>query len=252
MDFGQPQQASLLAPRFLAEELEKRHMKVSGFFDDDARRLQVVFNAEFEAEKAEMMVQLAAVEAAKKDREAALRSRQHEEAQRVAEEGALAGDARAAALAALVRSGARAPAALELRGLGAAAQRALLRALARAPAGCRVAELDLACCGLRDADCAAALRALLAADPPALRVLRLEENALTAHGAAMLAAGLRRNTRLLALSLGGNQLAAPGAGASPGEEVAEENGEAGQGERGRAKRAPKASGASVSEAATGN
>ena len=47
-----PQIAMSLATRQLAEELEKRGMKSTGFPDDDARRLQVAFDAEFERDKA--------------------------------------------------------------------------------------------------------------------------------------------------------------------------------------------------------
>jgi hypothetical protein len=90
-DFG-AQVASSLATRQLADELEKRGMKVSGFPDDDARRLQVLLDAEWEATKAERMKEARAAALKKMELDQALARRKQAEAQLREEESTVASD----------------------------------------------------------------------------------------------------------------------------------------------------------------
>lgn len=167
------------------------------------------------------MRQMATVISAKAARDADLRARQHAEARRVAEEGALSRDSRAAYLLSLVEEG-TAPRVLALRGLSKPAMRALMHGIARAVgSAASVQELDAVGCGLCDDDCARALRDLLAA-PTQLRVLRLDSNHLTSVSAREIAAGLRLNTTLQQISLEDNPLCKPGTFAA-GEAEPEEN-----------------------------
>jgi hypothetical protein len=195
-----------------------------GFPDDDARRLQVAFNSEFQIDKEETMRQMATVTAAKAAREAALRAQQHAETQRVAEEGAVSRDSRAAYLLKLVEEG-FAPSVLSLRGLSKPAARALIRGVTRAVGPvARVEEIDAVGCGLTDNDCARAVRDLLAAQQTRLRVLRLDSNHLTSVSARELAAGLRKNKTLQLLSLEDNPLCAAGVAASGESEPEDDEG----------------------------
>lgn len=68
-----PQDASSLAGKQLAEELEKRGLKVSGFADDDIKSLQRAYNAEFERDRTEKMKQRAELLAKRKAEEERLR-----------------------------------------------------------------------------------------------------------------------------------------------------------------------------------
>lgn len=64
-----PQDASSLVGKQLAEELEKRGLKVSGFADDDIKTLQRAYNAEFERDRTEKMKQRAELLAKRKAEE---------------------------------------------------------------------------------------------------------------------------------------------------------------------------------------
>ncbi len=52
-----PQDAAALSSKQLADELERRGLKVSGFADDDIKTLQKAYNAEFERDRAERQKQ---------------------------------------------------------------------------------------------------------------------------------------------------------------------------------------------------
>lgn len=188
--------ASSLATRQLAEELEKRGMKSTGFPDDDARRLQVAFDAEYERDKAVNAAQHSATVAAKRLQARALRARRFLESLEVDEAESLTGDPRAGFLARVIAADAT-PASLTLRGLHVHAIRALVRALS---SNTSLRELDLVGCDLSDLYAARALRSLLAANS-ALERLDLDTNALTSLGASEIAAGLAANKTLRALSL---------------------------------------------------
>ena len=93
-NFFGAQVASSLATRQLAEELEKRGMRSTGFPDDDARRLQVAFDAEWERDKEVNAVNQAKTMAAKRLQARALHALRFVEAQAADEAEARVNDAR--------------------------------------------------------------------------------------------------------------------------------------------------------------
>jgi hypothetical protein len=201
IDLGSAPSASQMPGRRLIEELEKRGLKASGFPDDDARRLQVLLDAEWEATKVERMKEARAAALKKMELDAALSRRKHAEAQLREEEATAASDETAALLLRCVAEDATPPS-LELRALAPAAVRALVKALS---SNTSLKSLDLVGCNLTDDAVAGALGDMLARNK-GLHSLALDFNALTGATAGELARGLASNATLRALSLEGNAL----------------------------------------------
>ena len=189
----------------LAEELSKRGLKPSGFPLDDARRLQVFLDQEWEATKSERLQEARIAHARKRKLEAVMAAKAHEELQLREEAEAMAKDATAAFYLRLIVENATPPS-LCLRALTPPAMRACVKALC---ANTSLRALDLSGCRLDDDAIGRALAQLLAHNAHLLR-LDLDMNALTAGGAACLAEGLRANATLAALSLEGNALCTRG------------------------------------------
>jgi len=206
IDLGNAPSASQMPGRRLIEELEKRGLKASGFPDDDARRLQVLLDAEWEATKAERMKEARAAALKKMELDQALARRKRAEAQLREEESTVASDEVASLLLRCVAEGATPPS-LELRALAPAAVRALVKALA---ANTSLKSLDLMGCNLTDDAVAGALGDMLAANR-GLQSLALDFNALTGAAAGEIARGLASNATLKSLSLEGNPLGEGGA-----------------------------------------
>lgn len=215
IDLGNAPSASQMPGRRLIEELEKRGLKASGFPDDDARRLQVLLDQEWEATKAERMKEARAAALKKTELGQALARRKFAEEQLREEEATVAGDAVASQLLRFVAEGCTPPS-LELRSLAPAAVRALVKALG---ANTSLKALDLVGCNLADDAVAAALGDMLAANKGLLS-LALDYNALTGAAAAELARGLAANSTLRALSLEGNALGGGGGVVALAEAVA--------------------------------
>ena len=211
IDLGNAPSASQMPGRRLIDELEKRGLKASGFPDDDARRLQVLLDAEWEATKAERLkeARAAALKKAELDRE--LARRKLAEAQLREEESTVAADEVASLLLRCVAEGATPPS-LELRALAPAAVRALVKALA---GNTSLRSLDLVGCNLTDDAVAGALGDMLARNR-GLRSLALDHNALTGAAAGEIARGLATNATLRSLSLEGNALGGGGGGEGGG------------------------------------
>ena len=204
-DLGDAPQALDMPRHRLADELSKRGLKPSGFPIDDARRLQVFLDREWEATKSERLQEAREAYLRKRKLEAVMAARAHEELQLREEAEAVARDATAAFYLRLITSNATPPS-LSFRALAPPAQRACVKALG---ANASLRELDLSGCRLDDDAIARALAHLLARNAHLLR-LDLDANALTAGGAAALAEGLRANATLAALSLEGNALCTAG------------------------------------------
>jgi hypothetical protein len=200
-DLGNAPLALDLPRHRLAEELSKRGLKASGFPLDDARRLQVFLDKEWEATKAERMQEAREAYQKKRQLEAVMASKAHEELQLREEAEAIAGDATAAFYLRLIREQAT-PASLCLRALTPPAMRACVKALG---GNTSLLALDLTGCHLDDDSIGRALAGMLASNRHLLR-LDLDMNSLTSGGAACLATGLQGNSTLASLSLEGNPL----------------------------------------------
>jgi hypothetical protein len=197
--------ASLLSGKSIAEELERRGQRPTGFPDEDVKALQRLFDAEFEADREERM--RARRDAARKRRaeEEALRAARALERARREEADALAADPSASFLHGLIVSSQTPP------DIAPRAATASVRALVKALASNRsVRSLDLVGCRLGD-DVGRELGVALAANAT-LRRVDLDHNYLGPGTAAALGRALEQNGTLEMLSLEGNPLTRLGGG----------------------------------------
>jgi len=182
-------------------------LKVSGFPDDDARRLQVHLDQEWVTTKAERLKGAKLAYEKKRKDDAELAARMHDERLVREEEETLASDASASFLLNLIR-GSSTPPTLTLNRYPPPVIRAFVNAIG---SNSSVQALDLMGCNLTDAQIARSLRVMLEQNKSLVR-LDLDWNSLTAGGLYHIAKGLQVNKTLVSLSLEGNKLCVRGEG----------------------------------------
>lgn len=198
VDIGPPN-AKDLSSKALVEEMEKRGMRPSGFPDEDIKALQKAFDSEWEGEKEERIRQREDALLKKKQEEEAMRLQRYSEKQLREEEDAMLNDPDAAFMLKLIQDN-RAPETLILRGSNSVI-RCLIKALGDNQ---NVKRLDLIGCGLTD-DVGAEIGNLLR-ENSTIQKICLDHNSLGPLSCLAIAAGLRNNCSLIALSLEHNTL----------------------------------------------
>lgn len=201
MEEPMPLDASQMSTKHVADELEKRGLKASGFASEDISVLQKALNAEFERDREARMKRYAELQAARRAEEERLRLVRLMEAERKDEDEAVASDKRVSFWMDLVRSNAT-PAEMVWR-IEPMAARALCKAVA---SNTSLRAIDICNAKLRD-DVGITLGRVLATNT-SLQRLDLDYNLLGPKSLAAIGEGLAANraSALSSLSLERNPL----------------------------------------------